>query len=88
MRLKKRGDLSSGKGDKESARPVRLRPRAPCPICAKPSVQRYHPFCSLRCADVDLSRWLGGRYAIPAADPGEDEDSEAPEPPGSPRGKP
>ena len=57
-------------------KPVRLRPRAPCPICAKPSVQRYHPFCSVRCADVDLGRWLGGRYAIPASDPSE-EDEEA-----------
>ena len=62
-------------------KPVRLRPRAPCPICAKPSVQRYHPFCSVRCADVDLGRWLGGRYAIPAAGPAEeDEEAENPDP--------
>ena len=45
---------------------IRLRPRRPCPICGKPSHQRYHPFCSGRCADIDLNRWLGGRYAIPA----------------------
>jgi endogenous inhibitor of DNA gyrase (YacG/DUF329 family) len=85
--------MGGGKGDKGAARPVRLRPRAPCPICGKPSVQRYHPFCSVRCADIDLSRWLGGRYAIPAAEPGEDEDDQqAPEPPnetpGGPRRKP
>ena len=66
--------VSGGKGKEGSASPVRLRPRAPCPICAKPSVQRYHPFCSLRCADTDLSRWLSGRYAIPAAEPGEDDE--------------
>jgi len=55
--------------------PVRLRPKRPCPICAKPSAQKYHPFCSSRCAQVDLNRWLGGHYAIPAAEdePGEDE---------------
>jgi hypothetical protein len=49
---------------------------APCPICRKPSTQTYRPFCSKRCADVDLARWLGGTYAIPAppADPDEEED--------------
>jgi len=55
--------------------PVRLRPRHPCPICGKPSLQKYHPFCSARCANVDLNRWFGGRYAVPAeeeSDPGDD----------------
>lgn len=47
----------------------------PCPICAKSSVELYRPFCSKRCADVDLARWLGGTYAIPAA-PSFDEDDE------------
>ena len=36
-----------------------------CPICAKPTVPAYRPFCSRRCADVDLARWLRGDYAIP-----------------------
>ncbi len=45
---------------------VRLRPKRPCPICQKPSAQKFHPFCSARCAQVDLNRWLGGNYAIPA----------------------
>ena len=48
-------------------------PRA-CAICAKPAVARYHPFCSARCADVDLNRWLSGVYAVPAEDQGEAED--------------
>jgi endogenous inhibitor of DNA gyrase (YacG/DUF329 family) len=39
----------------------------------------YRPFCSKRCADIDLNRWLGGVYAIPAAGADEDEDGEAPE---------
>ena len=38
----------------------------PCPICSKPSVERFKPFCSNRCADVDLNRWFTGAYAIPA----------------------
>jgi endogenous inhibitor of DNA gyrase (YacG/DUF329 family) len=47
----------------------------PCPICGKPSVREIHPFCSERCRDVDLNRWLSGSYAIPArAD--EDDDNE------------
>ncbi|MEM7744261.1 MAG: DNA gyrase inhibitor YacG [Pseudomonadota bacterium] len=36
-----------------------------CPICRKITHQTYRPFCSRRCADVDLGRWLGGRYAVP-----------------------
>jgi endogenous inhibitor of DNA gyrase (YacG/DUF329 family) len=42
-----------------------------CPICAKEAAERYRPFCSRRCADVDLGKWLTGSYAIPAepADP-------------------
>ncbi|PZQ55210.1 MAG: DNA gyrase inhibitor YacG [Phenylobacterium zucineum] len=37
-----------------------------CPICRKPPVPDYRPFCSRRCADVDLQRWLSGVYAVPA----------------------
>jgi len=36
-----------------------------CPICRKPSDPAYAPFCSKRCADVDLQRWLSGGYVIP-----------------------
>jgi endogenous inhibitor of DNA gyrase (YacG/DUF329 family) len=48
----------------------------PCPICRKPAVERFRPFCSKRCADVDLHRWLSGSYAIPGR-PEEEEDGEA-----------
>ena len=40
----------------------------PCPICRKPTVQAYRPFCSKRCADVDLHRWLGGHYRVPVVE--------------------
>lgn len=40
----------------------------PCPICRSKSAAAYRPFCSKRCADVDLARWLNGSYAIPAAE--------------------
>ena len=33
-----------------------------CPVCQKPAVEKYRPFCSARCADVDLGRWFGERY--------------------------
>ncbi len=37
-----------------------------CVICQKrPQAEKYRPFCSKRCADIDLHRWLGGVYAIP-----------------------
>ena len=40
--------------------------QAGCPICGKPTQPDYRPVCSRRCADVDLQRWLSGRYAVPA----------------------
>jgi endogenous inhibitor of DNA gyrase (YacG/DUF329 family) len=43
-----------------------------CPICGKPAAQGAQPFCSQRCADVDLGRWLTGVYRVP----GVEDDSE------------
>ena len=44
---------------------------AECPICGKPAVETSKPFCSQRCADIDLGRWFKGSYSIPGppADP-------------------
>jgi endogenous inhibitor of DNA gyrase (YacG/DUF329 family) len=39
--------------------------RRKCPICKAPAVHRFRPFCSQRCADIDLGRWVKGNYAIP-----------------------
>lgn len=47
-----------------------------CPICSRPAADPLKPFCSRRCADVDLQRWLAGVYVVPA-----EEDDEAPEQP-------
>ena len=38
-----------------------------CPICGKPPEPKYRPFCSARCADLDLARWLRGDYVIPGS---------------------
>jgi uncharacterized protein len=58
-------------------RKTRARTRAAkrCPICGKPAVAAAKPFCSERCRDVDLNRWLSGSYAIPTRE-GEEEDPE------------
>jgi endogenous inhibitor of DNA gyrase (YacG/DUF329 family) len=45
-----------------------------CPICSAESTPKYRPFCSRRCADVDLAKWMNGSYAVPSQDP---EDIEA-----------
>ena len=50
-----------------------------CPNCGKPTDPGFRPFCSKRCADVDLNRWLNGSYAIPVVEDeravdGDDED--------------
>jgi endogenous inhibitor of DNA gyrase (YacG/DUF329 family) len=49
----------------------------PCPICSRPQAAPYRPFCSRRCADVDLARWLNGSYAVPSEDPEDHEEAEA-----------
>jgi endogenous inhibitor of DNA gyrase (YacG/DUF329 family) len=45
-----------------------------CPICGKTAEPKYRPFCSRRCADVDLGKWLRGSYALPVEEqpPGTD----------------
>jgi uncharacterized protein len=57
----------NAKAGKASARP--------CPICGKPATEASKPFCSERCRDVDLNRWLSDSYKIPAAGD-DDEDSD------------
>jgi len=50
-----------------------------CVICGKPAAGAYRPFCSKRCADVDLQRWLSGAYVIPGGP--QDESDEGPRAP-------
>jgi uncharacterized protein len=65
--------------NKPPAKPrVRGTKERPCPICGKPRSERYDPFCSKRCADVDLHGWLKGSYVIPGAsappEPGDEDE--------------
>ena len=48
-----------------------------CPICGKPVEEAFSPFCSKRCADIDLNRWLSGVYSVPVKED-DDEDGERP----------
>ncbi|HEY1932458.1 MAG TPA: DNA gyrase inhibitor YacG [Acetobacteraceae bacterium] len=51
-----------------------------CPVCGKPAVEATRPFCSTRCADVDLGRWLTGQYRVPGP-PSELDEDPPPTPP-------
>ncbi len=37
-----------------------------CPICGERTLHAFRPFCSKRCADIDLAKWLNGSYAVPS----------------------
>lgn len=47
-----------------------------CPICGKPATTQHRPFCSARCAQIDLGRWLKGNYSIPTDETPDDGDGE------------
>lgn len=49
-------------------------PRGACPICGKPGVEDFRPFCSKHCADVDLGRWMTGAYATPLVEADEEDE--------------
>lgn len=56
--------------------PMKRASQPACPTCGKPETEAARPFCSERCRDVDLNRWLSGAYAIPAVEepePGEED---------------
>jgi len=58
-------------------RPAKGRVRRPgCPICGAPPVDRFRPFCSRRCADIDLGRWFSESYRIAEEAPGAPSDAD------------
>ncbi|MAC80902.1 MAG: DNA gyrase inhibitor YacG [Rhodobacteraceae bacterium] len=55
-----------------------------CPICNKPADKKYRPFCSRRCADLDLGRWMTGSYRVAMVEQDDDLDELAELPSGRP----
>jgi endogenous inhibitor of DNA gyrase (YacG/DUF329 family) len=60
--------------------PKNTEPARRCAICGKPASPKFTPFCSGRCADVDLNRWLSGSYVIPTSEAPDDEEESRPAP--------
>ncbi len=54
-------------------------PARRCPICGKPADAKHRPFCSRRCALIDLGRWLNGDYRVPTEESPEDAPREEPD---------
>lgn len=61
-------------GDSERSAPA---PMGRCPICGKPRMYTYRPFCSKRCANIDLARWMNGGYVIEGGNQDADEDGDS-----------
>ena len=59
-----------------------------CPICKAKAEARYKPFCSKRCADIDLGRWFNEDYTVPAVEPPDEWDLDLPEEEGEEHGDP
>lgn len=59
-----------------------------CPVCRKPRGHEFRPFCSKRCADIDLGRWLKGSYTIAAGSGGDDDEALHGSDPAAPRADP
>jgi len=56
--------------DDQQTAPAKKRPK--CPTCGAPADPKARPFCSTRCAEIDLGHWFQGKYAIPAVDAADD----------------
>ncbi|MEL6201604.1 MAG: DNA gyrase inhibitor YacG [Pseudomonadota bacterium] len=67
--------MGAFKAVSEAEKVAHFRPKRACPECGKPSDRATYPFCSKRCKNIDLNRWLSGTYVIPGPPVEEDEDS-------------
>jgi hypothetical protein len=73
--------MSPYDGSAETGGEPERRGAAPCPVCAGPMAVEHRPFCSARCREIDLHRWLAGVYRVPSEEPPEaGEAGEAPPP--------
>jgi len=70
-------DKVANLGERRAGRRDGKRARA-CPICGSPVVEAFRPFCSRRCADIDLGRWLKEGYRVPTEEAPENEEAPPP----------
>lgn len=63
----------------EKSKVIPLRANRPCPECKRESSREFWPFCSRRCKEVDMNRWLSGAYAIPVRDDEDENPGSTPE---------
>jgi uncharacterized protein len=68
--------MAQTQNQRAAAKAAAASDRKTCAICGKPRDPRYDPFCSKRCADVDLARWMNGVYVIPGGVVDDDEDGD------------
>lgn len=73
--LAKRSGADRATPTASSFEPTGKSPRR-CPICGNPRSDAHRPFCSRRCADIDLGRWLREGYRVPSEEPVEKPDEE------------
>lgn len=69
-------DNDAGRDPSAPAAEPRIASKGTCPQCGRPVQLAYRPFCSKRCADLDLSRWLNGVYAVPGRPADEEADEQ------------
>lgn len=63
--VNKNNESDSSEASPAETKVTPLRAPRPCPECGKPSSRDAYPFCSVRCRNIDLNRWLSGSYVIP-----------------------
>ncbi len=64
--------------DRFATEPDRPTPSRSCPICGRPAVPERRPFCSSRCAEIDLGRWLKGVYHVPGKEESDEDGTQEP----------
>ncbi|MFO1159048.1 MAG: DNA gyrase inhibitor YacG [Reyranellaceae bacterium] len=63
--------------DRSASPPLRaVRTEAKCPVCSRPADPKYRPFCTKRCADIDLGRWLKEGYRFETDESPSDEEKD------------
>ena len=68
----------AAEGDGDDGKVIAVTGRR-CPICSRPAIVRFRPFCSKRCADIDLGKWLKEDYRVASNDEPDEDDADSPQ---------